>query len=285
VGVGDRWADAAKNGKLGLWHLSQKLERLAVTQRFVHSGLADYALLIAEGWNANTSGKWGLTALDHAIGHRDYLSAGFLLENGAMASDEALTIAAGVDDQKSLKMLLGSRQISHTGLNRAVVLSARSHNISALQMLLAAGANPKGDPVGGMPIFEAVTSASGAAISVLVKHGADVNARDQQGDTPLIAAARGYDSGIVTQLIKLGAQLDAQDSRGKTALVNAYESCHYWTMIPLLDAGAALRESDLWRHTVSDQFPCGPGDNEKMQRTTSLLKAAIARTEYKNRRK
>ena len=75
-------ADAlrAKDMEPGLWQLSADLDRLADVQRFVHSTLSDYALLEAEGWNVNTSGKSGWTALDSAVSRRDSISTAFLLE-------------------------------------------------------------------------------------------------------------------------------------------------------------------------------------------------------------
>ena len=263
----------SKDMEPGLWALSKKLDRLAEAERFIRPGLTDYALLAAEGWNVNTSGKRGWTALDYALSRRDYLSAAFLLEHGAAASDDALIIASGLDDQRALNMLLGAHQSSQNGLDRAAVYAARSRNAAALERLLAAGANPNGDSKSAIPIFGAVESGSGAAIAVLVRHGVDVNSRDEQGSTPLIVSATEYDSGIITQLIRLGAHIDARDRNGKTALMHASERCYYWTMIPLLEAGASLQGIDLQRHPLNDL--CGPAESEKAQRATSLLQAAF----------
>jgi len=269
----DDWAKAAKNGQVGLWQISHKIEHLAGAERFVHSNLSDYGLLVTEGWNVNTSTTWGWTALDHAVGRRDYLSATFLLEHGATASDEALVTAALVDDIRCLKLLLKTGHASQVGLNRAATLAARSHDPTALNLLLATGANANADGAWGRPLFEAVRYASGAAIEILVKHGADVNARDTQGNTPLTVAAVGYDSGIVNQLIRLGAQIDARDRSGKTALANAYDRCYYWTMLPLVQAGAALEGIDPQHSPRS----CGTvfGD-EKAQQVSRLLKMIVA---------
>jgi ankyrin repeat protein len=250
----------------GLWELGKELEHLADAERLIHPGLTDYALLVAEGWNVNTSGKKGWTALDYAVSRRDYLSARFLLDNGVIVSDRALIDASVFADQGLLHILLTAHSISQDGLNQATVYAARYGNPAALDQLLAAGANPNGDSKSGIPIFAAVESASGAAIEILAKHGADVNAKDEQGRTPLLAAAAGNNSGIVTELVRLGAQIDALDRQGNTALMNATRRCYYWTMRPLLEAGA-----------VPDRTTpplCGPGESEKAQRAASLLQAA-----------
>jgi ankyrin repeat protein len=265
----------AKDMEPGLWQLSAELDRLAEVQRFVHSTLSDYALLEAEGWNVNTSGKSGWTALDSAVSRRDSISTAFLLEHGAVPSETALIEAAASDDQESLKMLLRASGVSRNGLTRAAVYSARSRKPAALELLLAAGANPNGDSSPGIAIFEAVRYASGAAIDILVKHGADVNARDGQGNTPLIVAAQRYDSGIVAQLIRLGAKIDERDPQGNTALMDAVSRCYYWTMIPLLESGAVLHARDVSGHPLMDPRFCGPAGSEKAQRTANLLKKAV----------
>lgn len=88
-------------------------------------------------------------------------------------------------------------------------------------------------------------------------------------------AAKGFDSGVVSQLIQLGAHVDDRDRNGKTALMYSSELCYYWTMIPLLEAGAIPRAIDLQQHPLRDPLTCGPVDSEKVQRAASLLNAAL----------
>jgi ankyrin repeat protein len=270
-------ADAlrAKDMEPGLWHLSAELDRLADAQRFIHSTLTDYALLASEGWDVNTSDASGWTALAYAVARRDYISTSFLLEHGAVVSKDALRDATVTNDPRPLKMLLATSKIPSSALNSAAISSVRDRNTAVLELLLAAGANPNGDPSSGIPIFDAVRSTSGAAIDILVKHGADVNAKDEQGNTPLIVAAGGSDSGIVAQLIRLGAKIDARDRQGNTALMVAARFCNYWTIIPLLESGAVLHASDVSGRPLMDAGFCGPAGSEKAQRTAELLKTAV----------
>ncbi len=58
-------------------------------------------------------------------------------------------------------------------------------------------------------------------VSLLIKHGADVNAKNRHGETPLMLAAFFLEADMVKLLIKRGAYLDAQDNSGKTALIHA----------------------------------------------------------------
>ena len=275
---GQTLADAlrSKEQEPGLWEVSRELEHLSGADRFISSRLPDYALLTAEGWNLNTPGKSGWTALDYAASRRDTLSVAFLLNHGAAVSEHALIVASAVDDVRLLRVLLASSRASQDGLNRALDYAARSRNSAALELLLAAGADANGDQRWEAPIFGAVGSASGAAIDILVKHGANVNARDQQGRTPLIAAANGWDSGIVTQLVQLGAQIDARDGQDKTALMEAANRCYYWTMLPLLQAGAVPKSADLQKPPFDNLSRCA---GEKAQKAVSLLRTAIERAQ------
>jgi ankyrin repeat protein len=61
-------------------------------------------------------------------------------------------------------------------------------------------------------------------ISVLAKHGADLDARDKGGITPLHRAVRARSTSAVRALLKLGATVDAQSEKGSTPLHLATQS-------------------------------------------------------------
>jgi hypothetical protein len=81
---------------------------------------------------------------------------------------------------------------------------------------------------------------------MLVDWGADVNAVTANGSTPLIAAAKKGYSHLVQQLIVEGVDLDAQDPFGRTALIAAVASDHGRVAELLVRSGAnpAIRDQN-----------------------------------------
>ncbi|WP_303749323.1 ankyrin repeat domain-containing protein [Stenotrophomonas pigmentata] len=134
-----------------------------------------------------------------------------------------LHTAVYLQQQKMVKVLIArgadvnlSGQDGWTPLHEA----ARGGNTESVQMLLDAGASLASfctghyDPIGGYPIHEA----SGAAVSLLVEHGADVEAKDEMGRTPLHYRANGGDAVGVRSLLSLGANPYPLDNEGKSPL-------------------------------------------------------------------
>lgn len=265
------------NNELGLWTLGRELERLSGVQKFVYSSLADYALLTTEDWNVNSPGRYGWTAMDYTAAHRDAAASRFLLDHGALPSKTAFNFAAHWGDISTLTMLLSRAHFDEQTLNDGACAASRSRDADALELLLQAGGNAKGEAYERPLVLCAVSNASGAAIRVLVRHGADVNVKDRHGQTALMMAASGYDSGIVEQLIVMGSKTNDSDDQGRTALMYAADHCFYWNITPLLAAGADPHLRDHDGRTALDLVRCGPLNDEKVRRTMSLLRTALQR--------
>jgi ankyrin repeat protein len=85
-----------------------------------------------------------------------------------------------------------------------------------------------GDQHGAKPIAHdlvaAIRDADAQAVRKLIENGADVNARDAEGNTPLILAAFHASPQCVALLFEKGADASAANENGVTALIRAATS-------------------------------------------------------------
>ena len=70
-------------------------------------------------------------------------------------------------------------------------------------------------------LFPIIRAGDSAAVSALMKSGADVHSRDEFGNTPLMAAAWMADAAVLELLLKSGAEVKATNKAGATALLYA----------------------------------------------------------------
>ena len=91
----------------------------------------------------------------------------------------------------------------------------------------------------------AIRDADAQAVGKLIEAGADVNARDAEGNTPLILAAFYAGPRCVELLLEKGADPNAANRSGVTALIRA--ATDYEKARLLIDAGAkvGVRTADL----------------------------------------
>ena len=144
----------------------------------------------------------------------------------------ALHFAAGSSDNSGeiLRCLIengadvnGVNKVKHTPLTIAAI---RDH-INALTLLIKHGADVDlQDSDGYKALHFAVygSDISSEILSCLIGVGADVNARTNNGVTPLMIAAEEGHINAVTSLVKCGANVDLQDKDGQTALHHAMQS-------------------------------------------------------------
>jgi len=102
------------------------------------------------------------------------------------------------------------------------------------------------DSRGETPLFWAVGNGKVEAAEFLIKNGADVNATNDFGGTPLLISARETDSPEQMKLlIRAGANVNARDSEGENALHKlarfGYPEKDVQTARLLLEAGADIR--------------------------------------------
>jgi ankyrin repeat protein len=107
------------------------------------------------------------------------------------------------------------------GVIALVKAAAKRCNRDVVEILLHAGAVDPRARLGRAkktPLHIAAEAGCPAAVELLLKYGADVNARDARGSTPLHAAAAAGKPESVRALLEGGADPRARDGRGRTPL-------------------------------------------------------------------
>lgn len=103
-----------------------------------------------------------------------------------------------------------------------LAMAARNLDIESVELLLAAGADPRNKNKTGDTAmhYAAKGQTTKAVVTALAEAGGDVNARCHGGNTPLHCAARysnGTGGSVVDCLLALGADPLARNDRGETA--------------------------------------------------------------------
>ncbi len=129
---------------------------------------------------------------------------------------------------------------------KALIAATRSQDLTRLRKMVAANRRlVRGQDAGGStPLHHAAAFGNVGAIHVLLKAGADVNARNNRGATPLHWSAA--DAEKTRLLLDKGARINTQTETGRTALyLAASQSGREDVVRVLLDGGADPNLSTL----------------------------------------
>lgn len=187
------------------------------------------SLFGSKGWAA------GPRALDKvllaAVQHNDLARVKAFLREGANpdyrdaagSSYTPLMYAAHAGDCYLARLLLGnkagvnflSEDLPHN--QRALMLAAGSGSVDMLKILLTRGATVNIRNNDGETTLMFVVNSASARL--LIKHGADVNAKTEEfGDTVLMKAVEGGNVAVVRTLLSCGARVNEKNKQGDTAL-------------------------------------------------------------------
>ena len=148
--------------------------------------------------------------------------------------------------------------------NTALSQALRGFAEWPVELLLDAGANPHikmrfnfGDErhriTGRTALMFACYLNNRQVITALIAAGADVNARDDQGQTVLMVACEGHaNKGVIEELIAAGAEVNATDPQGKTALMVAADDVKVYAIDALSAAGVNVGAVDLRGRSAFD---------------------------------
>ena len=154
-----------------------------------------------------------------------------------------------LEAQTKIVSLLLSRGVPVKGeYGMTALRKAASHDaIPIMRLLLQAGVNPNKTAswVYEPPLLDKIDSLSPAGITLLVKSGANINVKSKsghKGTTPLMVAARNEKWRNMETLLKLGADLKARDEDGASALHCAAGSLKTDAALFLVKAGLDIND-------------------------------------------
>jgi ankyrin repeat protein len=244
--------------------LEKRIKTATEVERYLKPSLALYRRLVASGWNVNTLGPDHENALFSAVVSRDLDCTRFLLQNGSNVTDQTLEAASLSENVEILRLVAEAVPSRLTGEVGETLLrqAARSHRPDLVRFLLdsGVGVNARNSGPGLTALASAVDSGSLENAGLLLRKGADPDARDEGGRTALWYAAGSANTGFITLLARHGADVNARDNEGQTALMHAAERCFTWDVEALLGVGADPMIRDKRGRTVLEMQTVSAGD-------------------------
>ena len=147
--------------------------------------------------------------------------------------------------RKSYKRFLGVGVaivlLAGSGMGVAIfLLAGRSQFPSASPRTVRAGDQREAKPMAA-DLVAAIRNADAQVVRKLLDNGADVNARDAEGNTPLILASFYASPECVELLIEKGADVNAANKAGATALIRAATSYEKTRLLVAAGANVQVR--------------------------------------------
>ncbi len=223
------------------------------------------------GWNVSRPG------LPHHLRFIFAFAAVISLASAPLsfAANSPLADAAEKAEWKQVYLLLEERaDVNAPQVDGATALHWAAHHddLSALEALLAAGANASATNNYGIPPLNlACVNGNEAIVRALLDAGADPNTTLRGDETVLMTAARTGRVGPVQALLERGARVGATDRKGQTALMWAAADGHAEVVELLIQAGGDIHQR-LKSGFNSFLFAARNGHVEVVR---SLLKAGL----------
>jgi len=211
-------------------------------------------LLIEKGADVNALDRANLAPLDLALLYSDTKIAGLLIEKGAdfKANGEAkLSIATRTGRTKIVaEMIRKGVKFDPQNMPISLLIAAGLGWTDIAGLLIANGVNVNGgkEEWEKSPLHWAARAGRSDMAILLIKKGADVNARGRDRQTPLHAAVSNGHTDIATLLITKGAEVNARNQDQGTPLHVAVAQGQTKAAGLLIgkDADLNARDKDQW---------------------------------------
>ncbi|MFC1603384.1 ankyrin repeat domain-containing protein, partial [Planctomycetota bacterium] len=181
----------------------------------------------------------------------------YLLDQGVKATYAenenitALHVASNVGNNAMIELLLARGAGLHAG-NKWTPLEGAvwSKHKDAVRFLISKGANINHGPE--TALHRAVSWWSMEPAKRLLELGADINAKDENGNTPLHEAVDTWWPEVAEVLLSQGAKIDLKNNQDQTPLLMASDVGFYKMTRLLIDKGADIHAKDKQERTALD---------------------------------
>ncbi|KAI9667744.1 MAG: hypothetical protein M1821_000561 [Bathelium mastoideum] len=208
------------------------------------------------------------TPLQYSVEADHYDIAKMLLDNGAdihirqvHSRYTALHCAVVKDASTRIVELLLDKGVSigarTTWMDTPLHLAAINSRIESIELLLARKADVSSRNFwnGNTPLHVAARAASRSeALKCLLKHGANIDAKNSKGQTALHLAAQGTDAASVKLLLDYGANVNIKSNRGGYPLHSAAKRANPNMIQLLLAHGADTNAANEKGQTALDKL-------------------------------
>ncbi len=237
--------------------------------------------LVAHGADINAADSDGQTPLLLSLFGQHTASALFLLESGANPNlgtkDFMYPILPALEwPDVTAKLIAAGADVNIRDRDQLTPLffAIKRKRVNLVSLLAEAGADPSAMGPRGTTLVHHAAELPGA-LDILVKHGANPNARDSNGNTALLLAAATGASESASALLKAGADIHAANAAGDTPLHVAIRNDRLRVVEILLGAGA---DPGRVNHSGTTPLALGATASEPIRRVMSNIAPAASST-------